>query len=291
MLSESTEEVLTTGPSIQKIEVSDLPSEIIKNSYSKAYSSNSMKSSNGSGSIRTDIPAVKIINEEGEVSYTLALQKADDFKPAESLYFQNLVIKELEDGKQKIFIFQYEPDESWFYDSQRDVANYSGKIKVFDIEGKRLGDMLIEKGNPAKIQSGYQKSSTTVDCVYELDYVWCWENPETGEFDNCSYHFEKECTYTNDGDTGTGTGGDSGGTTTGGTDSSDGGDSTTGGSSGGTDDGSGDDDGVDTLPLLEDTRDSEEEDKIDDSQLKDCHSKIIDTLKTIDTGVMGQMIQ
>lgn len=35
----------------------------------------------------------------------------------------------------------------------------------------------------------------------------------------------------------------------------------------------------------------EEEDKIDDSQLKDCHSKIIDTLKTVNTGIVGKMIQ
>lgn len=34
-----------------------------------------------------------------------------------------------------------------------------------------------------------------------------------------------------------------------------------------------------------------EEDKIFDSQLKDCHSKIIDTLKTVNTGIMGKMIQ
>ena len=39
------------------------------------------------------------------------------------------------------------------------------------------------------------------------------------------------------------------------------------------------------------TTPTEEEDKIDDSQLKDCHSKIIDTLKTINTGILGKMIQ
>ena len=39
------------------------------------------------------------------------------------------------------------------------------------------------------------------------------------------------------------------------------------------------------------TTPTEEEDKIDDSQLKDCHSKILDSLKSINTGIMGKMIQ
>ena len=260
IMEKSTEGALGLEPNIQEISVADLPPGTIETFNKNTLTGNKMKTRNSFGSVRTDIPGVKITDAEGVVSYTLALQNPNSFKTAEGLYFNNLVIKRSKNGDRKIYIFQYEPDERWFYESKRIFANYSGTVNIFDLEGKRLGGMLLENGILAKRKNGHLKANATWECTWAYVESFCILDSETLEEVKCSYFFKEECSYTSGGDTDTNN--ETGGTPTGGTYTGDGGDTTTGGPSGGNADGSDDEEGVNTQPVWEDLSDSEEEDKI-----------------------------
>ena len=99
---------------LQQIEFGQLPESILKNFDDKNFIKGKVfKQNNFFGPARTDVPAVKIINKSGKVSYTLILGKAGNYKSS-SLYFDNLVVQELRDGSQREYVFRYRPEEGWY---------------------------------------------------------------------------------------------------------------------------------------------------------------------------------
>ncbi|WP_026934298.1 hypothetical protein [Christiangramia echinicola] len=93
------------GP-IQNIEFKDLPVTIRQKFDDRNFIKQTSNQKNVSiriGKAKTDIPALKVKNKYGRYTYTIALSKSKQTKSNinNSLYFDNYVVKELEDGGQK----------------------------------------------------------------------------------------------------------------------------------------------------------------------------------------------
>ena len=250
---------------------SSLPTDILNqfNEFSIGHLKGKNNSENRAfGSPRKDLSAIKNRNRRGQTSYTVALKKLPGASK-NHVYFDNMVITELPDGKEEIRILRYYPHLKWYNSPTRNNELYSGSINFYSSTGEKLGELTL--ANDEDNQENQQKDGWTTTCKYEMEGYWCYGGNYGPAV--CTYEFEEKCTQTyidslDD-------------------ESDNGGPSTefepnepTGG-------------GVTTTPIAEKPTEipREEEDKIDDSRLKDCHSKIIDTLKTVNTGIMGGMIQ
>jgi hypothetical protein len=233
------------------------------------------------GAVRTDIPVLKQMGKGGVANYTFGLTRSN-LQKSSTLYFDNFVVQELQSGKQLKYLIHYEPEENWYYNKNRDLANYSGRIKIYNIQAELVGNMNIANGELLPVQQ--QKMNDILLCMWEVDSIWCIGDVNGGDNYSCYYHYTMECSS-----------GSSGGggstfedipyeTPSGGSWEND---PTGGGSESSSTPG---DPAIDTQPLLIDDRETVD-DKIDSDSLNECHSKLIDILKTVESGIVGQMIQ
>jgi len=208
------------------------------------------------GAVRIDVPVNKILRKGGITNYTFGLKTSTSQKSS-ALYFDNFVVQELENGEQLEYIIRYEPEENWFYKKNRDLAIYSGRIKIYNLQAELVGNMEIENGQLVPAQQ--QKLNDELECMLVLDYIFCIGDVNGGEGYSCSYHYNTECSSPSSGGGGyipeetpyeTPTGGNWGNDPTGGGDTNNG------------------DPDIDTRPILPDDEDIDTiEDKINSDSL------------------------
>jgi len=268
----------------QQIDFKNLPGSILQNfNERRSIKLKPSKKNMSFGAVRTDIPVIKQMGKGGVANYTFGLTKSSSQKSS-SLYFDNFVVQELQSGKQMKYLIHYEPKENWYYNKNRDLANYSGRIKIYNIQAELVGNMDIANGELLPVQQ--QKMNDELECMWDLDSIWCIGDVNGGDTYSCYYHYTVECSSGSSG-SGSGTNEDipyespSGGSWE---------NDPTGGGSGDPDDTE-----IDTTPILDDKFDysiaeyeaivATFEENIDDSELADCLKAILNTLKGHDHGV------
>lgn len=261
---------------VEVVDFEDLPSHIkslIPLDYRKE--ANLRLAEKESGGHFTPISANKLTNEKGRVSYTFLLENSGLQGNDGTPYFDNLVIQELADGREKIRIIRYEPEAKWYSDQKKSFKNFTGTATFFDVQGKRLGRVEIKEGRAGGGIST-QASDVVEECVYTLEYTLC----VGGNYGpaNCTYYFKEDCTLNGSGG-GDGDSGGSGGTPPGGGDGWGGGDGNSGGGSPGGNGGDDSDIGTVPLPTLEPLDPPEgEEVKIENNIEDPCASLIFNQL-------------
>lgn len=186
---------------LQEIHFQDLPRSVTYFLQGKDLAGNK---NNGLtrpfGSVRTDIPAKKIVSEEGKISYTLVLEipastlseKTVDF------YFDNLVIYEQDKAEDIAYVVRYFPTSNW-YNNSKDFKDYSGSITFFLPTGERINSIeVVEgemKGNSGKNENlkavcNLKLESTTTFCTELFDE----DNKPLGQ-PNCktTYNYKWYC--------------------------------------------------------------------------------------------------
>jgi len=116
------------------------------------------------GAARKDLPVYKNRNKNGIISYTIALKKADELKITDSLMFDNLFIQENNKGEQRMCVIRYKPEETWYNQSDRSLKNFSGRVELYDLQGRSLGKSTLVNGELAQ-----EKATLAVtECIYEF---------------------------------------------------------------------------------------------------------------------------
>lgn len=175
----------------QQIEFKDLPRSILQNFDERRSIKLKVSKNNVSfGAVRTDIPVIKQMGKGGVANYTFGLTRSSSQKSS-SLYFDNFVVQELQSGKQMKYLIHYEPEENWYYNKNRDLANYSGRIKIYNIQAELLGNMDIVNGELLPVQQ--QKMNDELECMLDLDSIWCIGDVNGGDTYSCYYHYTMKC--------------------------------------------------------------------------------------------------
>lgn len=184
------EETPLSQEAIQKINFKELPQKIL--SYfdqEHLVTFKGKKSNNMFGTARTDVPTVRNIHKKGRSSYTIALKK----NPRVSgLYFDNIVITELERNRQKITILRYRPKPNWYYSPQKDIKDFSGTVEFYTATGELLGRLELLNGKGTEEPQEYKGFSTT--CEYTWKSTLCVGDVNGGDSYSCTYEFEETCT-------------------------------------------------------------------------------------------------
>lgn len=116
------------------------------------------------GAARKDVPVYKNINKNGFVSYTIALKKAEELKTIDSLMIDNLFIQENNKGEQRMCVIRYKPEETWYNQADRSLKNFSGRVELYDLQGRSLGKSTLVNGELAP-----EKATLAVtECIYEF---------------------------------------------------------------------------------------------------------------------------
>ncbi len=187
--------------SSEKLSYTSLP-EYFKNLSSEELSTSKRKGENRKsfGNMRKDIPAIKIRNIAGQLSYTIAVKKLPG--DSQSLYFDNLVITELEKNRKKYTILHYLPKAEWYNSSTRDLKDFSGTIEFYTVTGEYLGKLSLLHGEGIEEPEENKGYSTT--CTYKSTSFCSGETTQNGDVSggsySCVYNITENCTttYTND---------------------------------------------------------------------------------------------
>lgn len=145
------------------------------------------------GAVNTKVPAIKDIDKNGTISYTMELKKSkgvNKLKAETDLYFDNFVINQKENGKENIHIIRYLPETTWYFQGAKSFSNYTGEIRIFDAQGKTLGKTRVKNGAD-NAQTDKAKAMT---CTFSLNGTLCvggmYGEPLSCraiyEFDSCS---------------------------------------------------------------------------------------------------------
>jgi hypothetical protein len=172
---------------VQNVTFDELPDKISKNFDGNNFIKyKSAQKSMLFGAAKTNIPAVRNINKNSKATYTIALHKLNNSKSANTLYFDNYVAKELEDGRLEEYVIRYLPNEEWYNQKNRALSNYTGEVIFYNLEGIKLGKTAIYNGKAETIDNEHNKGA----CVIRFERMIC-----SGLFGNmdCVYEYRISC--------------------------------------------------------------------------------------------------
>ena len=254
-------------PYVENIEYQNLPEDFFNFFQEKKFNKNQEYQNFFFGKVRKDMPAVKIVNKAGKISYTFVLENQEDLilSSSSTVYFDNLVVYKDDNRADLVHIIRYIPTSEW-YKNSKDFKEYSGSVIIYLPTGKKLSELQVVNGNRDQAN---QKNFNKVSCNLKLESQTelCTQLHEDdgtpiGELKcTTTYHYTWECS----------TGGSEGGSETG-TSGPDHEEVPLGGGS--------------TAPTLP----APEEDKINTDQLNNpCVEAIIDKLMTKDRTLSGDL--
>lgn len=113
--------------------------------------------------------------------------------------FDNAVITELEQDRQKITFLRYKPKLEWYDSAERDMKKFSGTIEFYTASGKLLGKLSMLDGEGFEEPDNQKGLSTT--CTYKFKNSLCTgETTQEGDISggsySCTYNFTGTCTTT-----------------------------------------------------------------------------------------------
>lgn len=190
--------------SVEEININDLPLKLKLLSKEDPEKFNENGKMNF-GPIRADIPAKKVVNSEGKISYTIALHRPPSLEvSSESFFFDNLLLmSDTNDDWKKVYI-RYQPTREWLLNS-KDFKDYSGTITFFSKDGNKINTIRLSNGIEKKEKDEQNKEWSTT-CKYELVHVATLTSGE-GHTSSTLYVYEYKETCTTTYDTGFGGGG------------------------------------------------------------------------------------
>lgn len=115
------------------------------------------------GSININKFVREIKNKENLSTFTFSLSKVTHPNNI-GRYFDNLIVKELNDKSYKLTILRYRPNADYSYSNE--INNFSGSITFYEPTGNLLGSIALEKGEQVLDRSN-QKGYTTT-CTYTV---------------------------------------------------------------------------------------------------------------------------
>lgn len=192
-------------PYFEEIQIQDLPWGVLHSVDTRDSDKSREETNFPFGKILKDIPAKKIINHEGDVTYTMVLEnvKNEYITSPSTFYFDNIVIHEKDKGENFVLVLRYIPTLHWNNNS-RDFANFSGTIIFYLPTGEKINAVNLTGED---IYEGISKSNRKAECalvMYEEKTV-CTYLSEPGSLEpgdercTITYNYKWECTMGSDG--------------------------------------------------------------------------------------------
>lgn len=154
-------------PYVENIEYQNLPEDFFNFFQEKNFSKNQEYQNFSFGKVRKDMPAVKIVNKTGKISYTFVLENQEDsiLFSSSTVYFDNLVVYKDDNRADLVHIIRYIPTSEW-YNNSKDFKEYSGSVIIYLPTGKKLSELQVVNGNRDQAN---QKNFNKVSCDLKLE--------------------------------------------------------------------------------------------------------------------------
>ncbi|MDT0685427.1 hypothetical protein [Autumnicola psychrophila] len=114
------------------------------------------------GGVSTDVPAKKIINENGTSTYTFLLKNIEN-KASSNIHFDNLVLIK-DNEEENLVVIRYEPDNDW-QPFKNNFDEFSGNVTFYTTTGEKINSIYMKMGIP---ENKDYSSQSKASCRFEF---------------------------------------------------------------------------------------------------------------------------